>query len=67
MCYNVRVHCGCENKFPIQFKNGEYVLTPQWEQPSPVGLTELPLIFKSICEWHNRGGKVQNITLEKVD
>ena len=67
--FTVRVHCdcGCENKFPIQFKDGKYILTPQWEQAGQFGVPELPLIFASIEEWRKRGGKIKNLLLRKAN
>lgn len=72
MLFTIRVQCGCGcgSKFTIQWgltsKGSKYMISPSWEEPSQLSVSQLAEAFAYIKDWQERGGKVANIILERV-
>lgn len=73
MLFTLRVHCGCgcDSRFVIKWlltgKGEAFTIAPAWEEPSKLTLSHLPGAVEYIKQWAERGGKVHNIILERID
>jgi hypothetical protein len=73
MLFTIRIQCGCGcgSKLTIRWsltsKGNKYAISPSWEEPSQLSVSQLSEAFTHIKDWQARGGKVANIILERIN